>query len=73
MSLQRDSVDLELDTTHYDCFEKVSIQTLPTDTNWKAGTLGKSFRVGANYSTVSPTYSCIFFLFSVTGIINRLP
>ena len=40
--LQSDSVDLEQFTTHYDCFKKVSVQFLPTDTNWKGGTLDKS-------------------------------
>ena len=33
---------LEQVTTHYDCFKKVSVQFLPTDTNWKSGTLDKS-------------------------------
>ena len=53
---------------------EVSVQFSATDTNWKGGTLDKSihFTVGADYSTVSPTYSCIFSLFSVAGIINRL-
>ena len=37
--LQSDSVDLEQATTHYDCFKKVSVQFLTTDTNWKGGTL----------------------------------
>ena len=75
MCLQRDSVNLEQVTTHCDCFKKVSNQFLLADTNWESGTLDKSLfilELGADYSTVSPTYSCIFFLFSVTGIINRL-
>ena len=33
---------LEQVTTHYDCFKMVSVQFLPTDTNWKSGTLDKS-------------------------------
>ena len=31
--------------THYDCFEKVSVQFLSTDTNWKGGTLDKSLSI----------------------------
>ena len=33
---------LEQVTTHCDGFEKVSVQFLPTDTNWKGGTLDNS-------------------------------
>ena len=32
---------LEQVTTDYDCFKKVSVQFLPTDANWKGGTLDK--------------------------------
>ena len=39
---QSDSVDLEQFKTHYDCFKKVSVQLLPTDTNWKGRKLDKS-------------------------------
>ena len=54
--------------THSNCFKKVSVQFLPTDTNWKGGTLEFiGLRLGGDYSTVLPTYGCIFFLLSLTG------
>ena len=40
---QSDSFELEQFTTHYECFKKVSVQFLSTVTNWKGGTLDKSF------------------------------
>ena len=66
MCLQSDSVDLEQVTAHYDCFKTVSIQFLPTDTNWKGGKLDKSlFVLELGHITVQfhlPTATFCFYL-----------
>ena len=40
--LWSDLVNLEQVRNHCDCLEKVSVQFLPTDTNWKGETLNKN-------------------------------
>ena len=62
-------------TIHYVCFEKISFQFLPTDTNWKGGALAESlFILDLGQITVQfhPTMAAFFFLFSLTGIADRL-
>ena len=64
--LQSNSADLEQVTTHYDCFKKVSVQFLLTDTHWKGGTLDKSLLISelgqVTVKLHSPTAAFSFYL-----------